>query len=159
MLKLLIFAPCEKAIVSDSGQSSIIGVIEMVQVAVKPDEPLPVDALIPFRWGFLTLWTRDEEVDQPVRYQEQIRIIRPDGTDTGFEANSEFVVQNKFQNFRQHSSLVIPAFPGGQEGTYQLKLFLRRVGEENWEERGMFPVTVKHVESLPQDKSDDDETA
>jgi hypothetical protein len=144
MLKLLIFAPCEKVIIGEAGQSSVIGVIEMIRLQVNMDEPIPSDALIPFRWGFLVLWNRDQPIEQPIKYQEQIRIFRPDGTDTGFHADAEFEVNMTFKNFRQHNDN-IPVFPAGTEGPYELKLFLRRAGEEPWEERGRFPVIIEHI--------------
>ena len=144
MLKLLIFVPCEKVIIGEGGQSSAIGVIEMIRVYVNPEEPIPADALIPFKWGFLTLWNRDESIEEPIKYQEQIRIFRPDGTDAEFQADAEFEVNMTFRNFRQHNAN-IPVFPAGIEGQYELRLFLRRAGEEPWEERGRFPVIVEHL--------------
>ncbi len=143
MLKLLIFAPCEKVIIGEGGQSSVIGVIEMIRLQVT-DEPIPSDALIPFRWGFLTLWNRGESVEEPIKYQEQVRIFRPDETDTGFQADAEFEVNMNFKNFRQHNDN-IPVFPAGMEGRYELRLFLRRAGEEAWEEHGRFPVIIEHI--------------
>src|ERR1044072_8393488 len=143
MLKLLIFIPCEKVLVTENGQTSAVGIIETIRVQINPTDPVPADALIPFRWGFLTLWNRDEAVDEPTRFESQIRILRPDGTDSGFRAESEFEVTMNFKNFRQHND-DIPVFPAGQEGRYELKLFLRQAGQEQWEERGLFPVVVEH---------------
>lgn len=144
MLRLLLFVPCEKVIVAEKGQTSAVSIIETIRVQINPADPVPSDALIPFRWGLLTLWNRDETVSEPTRYQSLIRILRPDGSDAGFEAESEFEVTTNFKNFRQHND-DIPVFPAGQEGRYELKLFLRKAGEENWEERGVFPVIVEHL--------------
>lgn len=150
MLRLLLFVPCEKVIVAENGQTSAVGIIETIRVQMDAADPVPSDALIPFRWGFLTLWSRDESINEPTRYQSQIRILRPDGSDAGFQAESEFEVTVNFKNFRQHNDQ-IPVFPAGQEGRYELKLFLRKAGEEEWEQRGLFPIIVEHIK--PHDES------
>lgn len=142
MLRLLIFAPCEKVIIAEGGQSSSIGIIETVRITVGGD-PLPANALIPFKWSFLTLWHRDEDVEEPIQYQEQIRLLRPDGTDAGITVDAQFEVNNQFRNFRQHGE--VPVLPAGIEGQYLLKLFLRKFGEEEWQESGAFPIVIEHI--------------
>src|SRR5260370_21012886 len=141
MIRLLLFVPCEKVILAEGGQTSMIGVIEMVRVNVG-NTPLPPDALIPFKWSFLTLWYRDEDVEQPILYQEQIRLIRPDGTEAAFAGDAEFEVNNQFRNFRQYGD--VPVLPAGMEGEYLLKLSLRRSGEEQWQEGSTFPIVIQN---------------
>lgn len=147
MLKLLFFVPCEKLIVGEGGQSSAVGVIETIRIQVDPQNPIPEDALIPFKWGILTLWNRSEPIEEPIIYQTEIRIFRPDETDTGFKAEAQFEVNMTYRNFRQDLSN-IPVFPAGQQGPYELRLFLRRDGEDTWTERARFPVIVEHVKTL-----------
>jgi hypothetical protein len=141
MLKLLIFLPCEKVILAKQGQASLIGVLELIQVNVAKD--LPLDALIPFRWSVLTLWIREEEVAEPIKYEQDIQLIRPDGTNA-LKATANFQVTNDHEHFRQVAD--IPAFPVGVEGRYTCKLFLRKAEtEEEWKEMGWFPIHVKHL--------------
>lgn len=149
MLRLLIFAPCEKVIIAEGGQSSVIGIVEMVRVVIGND-PLPANALIPFKWSFLTLWYREQDVEEPIQYQEQIRLIRPDGTEAGITGDAEFEVNNAFRNFRQHGD--VPVLPAGIQGQYLLKLFLRRVGNEQWEEKGAFPIVIEHILQQPAER-------
>ena len=151
MLNLLIFAPCEKVIIAQGGQSSAIGIIETIRVLVEPEKPLAEDSLIPFKWGILILWNRPEPIEGPVIYETEVRIFRPDKTDTGFKAQAQFEVNVTYKSFRLDLS-GIPVFPAGQQGIYELRLFLRRQGDEDWEQRGVFPVAVDHVQALePED--------
>jgi hypothetical protein len=141
MLRLLIFAPCEKAIVAEKGQSSTVGIIEMIRVT--PKKEMPVDALIPFRWDLFILWNREQDVEQPVQYQAEVKIFRPDETETGVSVIADFEVSNEFKNFRTIAQF--PVFPAGMEGIYVLKLYLKKVTDEEWIERGVFPVQVEHL--------------
>ena len=149
MLRLLIFAPCEKAIVAEKGQSSIIGIIELIRVT--PKKELAVDALIPFRWNLFVLWHREQDVEQPIQYQAQIKIFRPDETDTGMGVLADFEVSNEFTNFRTVAEF--PVFPAGMEGVYWLKLYLRKKTDEEWVERGIFPVHVEHLKQAAEELS------
>jgi hypothetical protein len=141
MIRLLIFAACEKVILADKGQSSLIGVVEEVRVTVG-SEPLPNDALVPFRWTFISLWYREQELEEPLKYEIEVRMTRPDGQDAGFAGRSEFEVNNQHQNFRQLGE--VPVIPAGIEGTYFVRLFLRKLGESEWQEKAAYPVVVKY---------------
>lgn len=138
MIKLLLFAPCEKVIVGEGGQSSAIGIVEQVSVGVVTT--LQAESMVPFRWNILTLWHREQEIDNPIKYQSRMIVLRPDGVQA-MQADVEFEVSNQFANFRQVAD--IPFFPAGLPGPYLLKLFLRKEGEEE-QEITSFPITVVH---------------
>ncbi len=138
MLKLLIFAPCEKIIVAQEGQTSMIGIIEAVNVGVI--EGIVAEAMIPFRWSILTLWQRQGEVEKSVLYQERITLLRPDGSEA-LKVEAEFEVNNSFRDFRQN--IDVPLLPAGVPGEYLLKLFLRKEPED-WTEFATYPFLVTH---------------
>jgi hypothetical protein len=141
MLKLLVFAPCEKVIVGEEDHlTSMIGLIEGFKVQVIKE--LPADAIIPLRFSVCTLWRRQEEVKSPQEYEQLLKIIRPDGVAAG-EGLTPFTVSNQHIHFRNVTHM--PAFPIGLPGIYQLKLFIRQTGEENeWSEAAEYPLDVNH---------------
>jgi hypothetical protein len=141
MLKLLIFVPCEKVIIGEKGQPSLIGVLELITLKASPE--LSPEALSPFRWGFLTLWRRTESIDKPIVYESEIRLMRPDGTQA-LKVNTEFSVTDEHENYRQDAG-DISVFPTGQDGTCYLELFLRKKGDEEWEPITKYPILVKHI--------------
>ena len=141
MLKLLIFVPCERLIIAEKGQPSLIGVIELVTVKRVPE--LTADALTPFRWSFITLWHREHDVAEPVTYQEELRLMRPDGSEA-LKIMAEFEVTNNHQNYRQDGG-EIPVFPVGQEGVHLLELFLKKRDDPEWKHVTSFPIFVKHI--------------
>jgi hypothetical protein len=138
MIRLIIFAPCEKFLQVAEGQTSMIGILEAVRVDTTG--PIEADALTPLSWGFLTLWHRDEDVVNPIQYQERVELVRPDGV-TSVTATADFEVNNSFSNFRQHGNF--PVFPVGIPGKHILKLSLRE-SEKDWKEIATFPIMLMH---------------
>jgi hypothetical protein len=141
MLKLLVFAPSERVIVGEDKLTSVIVLLEAINV--EPPGELPIDAIFPMDWNILILWHRMEEVSEAIKYEERIDIIRPDGEKVG-GATLEFMVTNEFNNFR--SVVKMDKFPIGIDGRCLIKLFLRKAGETNeWLEMAEYPIVVKHV--------------
>lgn len=139
MLNLLIFAPCERVIVGEDKSSSMIALMEGLEVAIT--DTVPLNAAFPVQWHILTLWHRTEDVLQDTPRKQRIDIVRPDGEPAG-GGESEFIVRNEYENYR--NVLRVPAFPIGVEGTCWLKLFLQRADGDDWDKIAEFPVRVKH---------------
>jgi len=152
MLKLLLFAACEKVIVDLQGQSSMVGLLEQVQVTVLKE--MDPSMVTPFKWSIVTLWHREEDVPTPVKYQERMDLFRPDGV-KAFQADSEFQVSNAYRNFRQNADL--PFMPIGLPGEYLLKLSLK-TGEQDWREIAIYPFLVIHNASADEGKNQEQET-
>jgi hypothetical protein len=68
MLKLIMFAPCEKVIVNKSDNTTpLITLLERVSIVISEsvEGKLPADAAIPFRWtAFALLRSEENESDQ-----------------------------------------------------------------------------------------------
>ncbi|HEV7890817.1 MAG TPA: hypothetical protein VGP08_09270 [Pyrinomonadaceae bacterium] len=138
MLKLLIFAPCEKVIIGEDKLASIIAVMQHVNVAV--DENMPADALAPLQWNAFVMWRRVEDVDAPMNYRQKMEVFRPDGVSVGIH-ESIFEVSNAHYNYRNVMRLGV--LPIGMEGDVLLKLFLREVGEGiEWQEVAEYPIRI-----------------
>src|SRR6476619_1072966 len=101
MLKLLIFAPCDKVIISAGGQTSLVGVMEEVHVSIAKGKEFGADAMIPYKWNVLTLWAREEDVLDAFTCDMRLIMFRPDGV-KALEAEGKFEVSNSFRHFRQN---------------------------------------------------------
>ena len=140
MLKLILFAPCERHIQSLENLSSLIAVMENINVEL--GEGLPPEAAIPMKWTVVTLWHREKDYDTPVIYQERVEVIKPDGVSMG-SIVLEFEVSNENLNYRSIRDLF--GFPIGLQGQVTVRVSLREKGENaRWNEVATYPIQVKH---------------
>jgi hypothetical protein len=151
MLKLLVYAPCEKAIIADDKTSSIVSIMESVTVRVAKD--VPADALAPIRWTVYSLWKRDQLLEQSVDMEEQTRILRPDDT-VAAGGTSRFTVSNEHLFYR--SLVNLPVFPIGLPGFVKVQCRIRQANPETeWADIAEFPLLVIH-EQAPETIAPDD---
>ena len=143
MPKLLIFAPCQKAIIDKADNTvSLIGVIQGLVInlnAVRPIGDIPVDAVIPMSWAIATVWLQTPE-DGEKKFEQRIDIITPNNT--RLPANAQ-----QFQMLlRTHQIAVIAAsFPIGIQGEYKLVLSLREVeANGEWIDLAEYPIEIQH---------------
>lgn len=154
MLKLLIYAPCEKVIIADDKTASIISMMESVKVNVAGE--LPADALAPIRWSILSLWKRDQEMQEPIEIEERTDVLRPDDT-VATGGTTKFTVTNEHLFYR--SLVQVPIFPIGLPGVVKVKCRTRQTNPETeWTEFAEFPLLVIH-EPVQIDEKTDPETA
>src|SRR5712691_4610155 len=79
MPKLLLFAPCEKVIIAQYGNTaSLITILQELTVSVPPDVQIPADAKVPVQWYGFSLWQK-QPGDEGKRYEQQIEFADPDG--------------------------------------------------------------------------------
>src|SRR3984893_8649768 len=141
MLKLLVYAPCEKVIVATDQTVSIISMMESVRVNVT--EGFPADALAPIRWSILSLWKRDQEILKPVEIEEISEVVRPDGT-VAAGGTSRFTVTNEHLFYR--SLVHVPVFPIGLPGFVKVKCRIRQTNPETeWTEFAEVRLLLVHI--------------
>jgi len=147
MLKLLIYAPCEKVVEAKDNTVSLISVMESIHVNVAPD--LPADALAPIKWDVLTLWRRDENLPDDATFQEfeeRTEVLRPDGV-VAAGGTTSFRVSNAHLMYR--SVVPLPVFPIGQPGLVWVQSQLRqRNPDTEWKEVARFPLLVLHLQNV-----------
>jgi hypothetical protein len=149
MLKLLVYAPCEKVIVATDQTVSIISMMESIKVNVT--QRFPADALAPIRWSILSLWKRDQEMVAPVQIEERSDVVRPDGT-VAAGGTSRFTVSNEHLFYR--SLVQVPVFPIGLPGTVKVKCSIRQTNPETeWTEFAEFPLLVIHTLVEPSEQT------
>lgn len=155
MLKLLIYAPCEKAIVSTDNTASVISIMESVSIAVPKD--IPADALAPIRWNIFSLWKRDQLLEQPTEMEERTEVMRADGT-TAAGASSKFTASNDHVFYR--TVVQVPVFPIGLPGFVNVRCRLRQTNPETeWADVAEFPLLVIHLVQPETDTPDAQEIA
>ena len=145
MLKVLIFVPCQKLIIGQDNNSSIISVIESLNINV--DAKFPEDAALPITWSVLTLWHRYEDAPQDIIYQQRVEGVASNGK-TILEGEQEFIVSNRNVNVR--NIMEVQGFPIGISGVLNLRLLVRRKSEEPWQLASEFPIGIVHTSQAKQ---------
>jgi hypothetical protein len=80
MVKLMLFAPCERVSVSEGdGSLSILNLLAGIVTALPfPPDQIPSNAVLPLRWSVLTLWKHDNE-DAGTVFFQRITLESPSG--------------------------------------------------------------------------------
>lgn len=144
MPKLLMFAPCEKVLIDQNNNPSMISIFQELHVELTPAD-LPEGAAIPIRWDVFTLWLR-EVSDKGKRFEQICELLTPDGKKAaGGSINFEMATDTH----RNVMTLMgFPLIPSG--GQYLLRLSLKEAGE-NQEQRelAVFPITLTLASRRP----------
>jgi hypothetical protein len=142
MIRLLLFAPCEKLLYTEeSGNSSLISILESIIVSGAITEELQPNAGLPMKWVGVCLWNRTEELEEPVDFDAKIDLIAPNG-EAVIGGTVKFTISNDYANFR--NTINFPIIPIGQSGVYSLKLNYKKSVSEEWEQAGEFPLQIIH---------------
>ncbi len=142
MPKLLFFGICQKVL--EDSQERLISMINLMsgfRLGVRAKEPVPPAASVPMAWAAVCSWLRASE-DEGKTFQPKTEIVSPSG---------EIKISSEGQPFAMkegalHTWVVGQGFPVAEQGIYSIKLFLREVGTEAWEEVSSFPFDVMHIE-------------
>jgi hypothetical protein len=147
---LLLFAPCQKAIIANDNTVSAIAVLDLIKVGPLPhNTELAKGSLIPFSWSILTVWYATEDVG--VTYEERYELIGNSGMDLLndpdiFLGKGSTLAVFAFTHIGERRSPVhtIFKFPVWEEGTCVLRLLLRRKGAEDWREMATYPMAIEY---------------
>jgi hypothetical protein len=140
MPRLLLFAPCIKAIIDREDASlSMISILSGARVSPNEQEELPSDAIVHMTWAAVSIWERMAG-DENKTFEQRFQVVPPNG-EVQAEATTPFTLPQ-----RTHQNLVhAAAFPVGQTGIYQLRLSVREVGtEQDWTVVAEYPMEVVH---------------
>jgi hypothetical protein len=139
ILHLQYSIPCEKPLVSEGNQTSIILVLEKV-LSELPKEA-PEKLLVPFNWSLVTLWTRGNiSFPKPVEFEQKCVVTDPQGDSLPDIINS-FTVSNEHLNFR--NIIEFPAFPITQTGMVTVDTYLRKKRSKDWIKFGSFQIMAE----------------
>jgi len=128
MPKLLIFAACEKVLIDQLNNLSLISVLQEAKVGMPPQgvqAQLPSGAklMAPIKWDVLALWAKtDDKV-----CEQRVALFDPSGNPTGIDATGELDFQGKATLRHMVTVLGLPVY---EMGVYLLKLWVREKGQE-----------------------------
>jgi hypothetical protein len=145
--KLLAFLPCEKVIIDQDNNPSLISVLQEISLNARVAEGLPGGAFGPLIWHTFTLWGRDNAEALDTQFEESSDLLLPDGQ---IAVPSRSIFQFEGPSHQSiHKIMGFPLFRSPGEG--ELRLFLRQIreGEESEERRQVasFPLRLKHHSS------------
>ena len=129
MPKLLNFAVCDRVLIEDAGQASLIRIIHAVTATLKDHgKKIPKNAVEPREWAIFTLWKQAAE-DRDRLFVQHIQLLWPDKSEF-----QKMEIEFRFQPDKdQQNRFQIKGFPLGQEGDVTVNMWLeadsKRVGE------------------------------
>ena len=115
MIKLAFLVASEKIIIGQDNNTSLISVLEHIQLNAPIPGEIPDNAAVPFKWSAIALWHRTEEIAEPITYDTRFELANPVG-DVYMGGDANFVVSNNHVNFR--NVVDFPLFPMKLPGTY-----------------------------------------
>jgi hypothetical protein len=133
MPKLLVFAPCEKVIISQEGNNpTLVNLINMVGGDVEVAGNAPIGSVVvPYSWVVFSMWLMLPE-DAGKTFQQQFRLVAPSGTPALVgTATLEFVAGPG----STHRVLAnIGGMPAAEKGTWQIEMRCRESADPSWSE-------------------------
>jgi hypothetical protein len=140
MPKLQYFLPCERVILSKEETLSLITIIDRVNINIPPEDAaqLPEDAAIPTQWSTVTSLEWEPE-DLEKQYEQRVYLEMPNGriaTDTVSQ------IEREADKNRSRVMLQILGFPIAPVGEVSLRLAIREVGKEDWQEIADYTITL-----------------
>lgn len=143
--KLLVFAPCEKAIIGADGSVSLISVIanlDFARVHPVPEERVGDATSAPFTWSIVAMWSFETPIPEARTFEQRFVLLSPSG-----DILLDNVVAFTFPAGSQTHAVTtgILGFPMKEAGMYLVKLSIREPGAE-WIESARHPVYVSFSE-------------
>jgi|SoiMetStandDraft_2_1073263.scaffolds.fasta_scaffold629529_1 hypothetical protein len=136
MPRLLLFAPCEKVITDQQGNSvSLITLLQEIRYSVFQNVQIPPNAALPMKWDVLSLWEK-ETGDEGIEFEQKIRLV-----DRNERVLIEYGAQFRFEKRVHRLTLRILGFPMTEPGLLNLVLLLTRPGLD-WTEVTRYPLEL-----------------
>ncbi len=140
MPKILIFAPCQKVIVSALDNTvSLISVIETFTIAIPEGAEVPEKATIPMDWSVFSLWEL-EEGEEGKNFEQRVDFVLPNGRKALDNATTTLDFQPHSNRFR--NVYMVKGFPIPPQGHSVLKLSVREVGQDAWQEAASYSILI-----------------
>jgi len=155
MPKILVFAPCEKVIVSEQDNtSSLMSLIEGFTLDVPEGVELPEGTAIPIKWHIFSLWEKVEG-DEGRNFEQRVTLVLPTGKQV-LDMPSTLDFKPHLKRFRM--TIMVVNFPLSPAGTCLLNLSVREVGQENWQEVAEYGIFITRPERAREGTAANEET-
>jgi hypothetical protein len=127
MPALLVFAACEKVIISqDENNPTLISLLTDLGVDVEVEQEPVGNIIVPSRWAVFSLW-RVKDGDDGKTFEQMVRIIPPSG---GKSLVGDAVSEWKFTGQTHRITMHIPGVPSSKSGEWAVQCFLREAGQD-----------------------------
>jgi hypothetical protein len=141
MPKLLVFAPCEKAITDTVGLVSLISIVEKLDVNVPKEVELPPRVAVPLRWDVFSLWSLDR--NEVGLFEQIIEMVASDGR-VAMHAEPKALESTIPGATGAKIVSTVTSIPV-TEGRLELRLSYRKIGDPQWILAASYPVEVTLV--------------
>lgn len=145
MPKLLVFAPCEKVIISqDENNPTLIAILSTIGGELEGPPPEPA-ALGPMRWSIFALWQKEPGEDGEAVLEQRIRLISPTGR-VAIDSSLEFKMPVRTHRMVAHIGLV----PVGDNGDWEVQLFMYKKGDPVPDKAlATYPLEIRFTHKTP----------
>ena len=143
MAKLLIFAPCEKVVISnEDNAASLISILQGFNVPMQP--PQDQTALAPVTWYVFTLWER--ETDDAIEDRQRFELHTPTG-ELLLQGEAPILRGNELEKIFHRTASKIAGFPiKGEFGAYTLTLSTRKAHQSEFTDVAVFPIPIALIQ-------------
>lgn len=136
------FAPCDNILVQkDTDTISLISVMTAVVFPTVPPDDLPPGTMAPLRWFLFSNWVISNE-DVGKQFEQRVEFTIGDKV---FFDQTQLM---ELQPGKIHHRMVaqVQSFPVVTAGTYDLKLYIREKGQQEWgEPSAIHPLLVHYL--------------
>jgi hypothetical protein len=126
----LIYAACEKVIIDENKNTSLISIIDKLTVTAPGNAEIPNNAVVPKEWAIYASWIAEAE-DGGKRYTVATQVFYPDETPFADVVRFELVME---AGKRAQGIARFNGFPIGQVGAFTVQTWLeyegKRIGTE-----------------------------
>jgi len=146
---LLAIVACEKIIIDEQRNPSLIVLMERVEAQVPQGQEMPQNVLAPQEWGIFTLWMKKDE-EAPLHCKQVIEMFPPGASSEARKQRIE--TEFDFVDTLHKVSNKIVGIPVGTAGTCWIHVRLE--SEAGTTETVSYPIEIAHkfvpLEAFPQ---------
>lgn len=126
MVRLYIFAVCDKVILDASNTASLISLFNEVHMKIpEGSNEIPGNSVSPKEWAVFTSWKHDSE-DAGEGYEQLLQVLYPDGS-VFKESKVEFSISPEKTHHQVTFNLL--GFPTGRPGSCHVRILFQRNGK------------------------------
>ena len=127
MPKLLVFAACERVIIDQDNNVSLMNLVTEMTTEVPEQSEREADklAVAALRWAIFALWAKDPQ-DEGKTFEQRVILLDPSGAPSGIEGATPFAFPEGKRFMR--NTVNVLGFPFKSAGTYRVQLWMRQEG-------------------------------
>ena len=151
MPELLMFAGCEKLLVDEMGNPSLISLLQTITVDIPANIAVPPNILSPNQWDVVTLWRALTDDEVGAEYTQIVEVVMPEGGAMPLRSQVTFALPPR--NAVHRNKVHVIGIPVSVAGEVRVTLRIHRPGEPVPEQPyAVWPLFIVHnrVEAVGQ---------